>query len=157
MHNCWFGKCDREMFPSGAVLPAFVRHFCPPGSRSWFRIRIRIHWPDWIRIQYGSASGSDWIRIHNTVQNTGNKTSYAVVGWEMWMWNVVSQWSCPPSWARTKGWRLCSRGSGSTSPSTRSGWTRTSSQARLDLERKMYYFQTFLFFIFDHRGCFTSR
>jgi hypothetical protein len=36
-------------------------HFCPPGSRSGFgfRIRIRIHWPDWILIQSGSAgSGS---------------------------------------------------------------------------------------------------
>ncbi len=32
-------------------------HFCPPGSRSGFRIRIRIHWPDdWIRIHYGSGS-----------------------------------------------------------------------------------------------------
>ncbi len=27
----------------------FVGNFCPPGSG--FRIRIRIHWPDWIRIQ----------------------------------------------------------------------------------------------------------
>ncbi len=26
-------------------------HFCPPGS--WFRIRLRTHWPDWIRIQSG--------------------------------------------------------------------------------------------------------
>jgi hypothetical protein len=25
-----------------------VGHFCPPGSGSGFRIRIRIHWPDWI-------------------------------------------------------------------------------------------------------------
>jgi hypothetical protein len=24
----------------------FVGHFCPPGSGSGFRIRIRIHWPD---------------------------------------------------------------------------------------------------------------
>ena len=32
----------------------FVGHFCPPGSGSGFRIRI--HWPDWIRIQSGSAT-----------------------------------------------------------------------------------------------------
>ncbi len=34
----------------------FVRHLCHPGSGSGFRIRIRIHWLDWIRIQYGSGS-----------------------------------------------------------------------------------------------------
>ncbi len=33
-----------------------VGHFCLPGSGSGLRIRIRIHWPDWIRIQYGSGS-----------------------------------------------------------------------------------------------------
>ncbi len=26
-------------------------HFCPPRSGSGFRIQIRIHWPDWIRIR----------------------------------------------------------------------------------------------------------
>ncbi len=26
-------------------------YFCPPGSGSGFRVRIRIHWPDWIRIR----------------------------------------------------------------------------------------------------------
>ncbi len=37
----------------------FVGHNCPPGSGSGFRIRdrIRIHWPDWIRIRF---------RIRNT-------------------------------------------------------------------------------------------
>jgi hypothetical protein len=34
----------------------FVGNFCPPGSGSGFRIRIRIHRPDWIRIQSGSGS-----------------------------------------------------------------------------------------------------
>jgi hypothetical protein len=34
----------------------FVGHFCPPGSGSGFRIRI--HWPDWIRIQSGSGSAT---------------------------------------------------------------------------------------------------
>jgi hypothetical protein len=29
-----------------------VGYFCPPGSGSGFRIRIRIHWPDW----FGSES-----------------------------------------------------------------------------------------------------
>ncbi len=35
---------------------SFAGHFCPPGTGSGFRIRIRIHWPDWIRIQSGSGS-----------------------------------------------------------------------------------------------------
>ncbi len=35
-----------------------VGNFCSPGSTSWFRIRIRVHWPDWI-----------WIRIRNTVSD----------------------------------------------------------------------------------------
>ncbi len=34
----------------------FVGHFCPPGSGS--RFRIRIHWPDWIRIQSLSTASS---------------------------------------------------------------------------------------------------
>ncbi len=38
----------------------FVGHFCPPESwpGSEFRIRIRVHWPDWIRILYGSGSAT---------------------------------------------------------------------------------------------------
>ncbi len=31
-------------------------HFCSAGPGSGFRIRIRIHWPDWIWIQSGSGS-----------------------------------------------------------------------------------------------------
>ncbi len=38
------------------LLSTFVGHFCPPGSGSGFRIRIRIHRPDWIRIQSGSTT-----------------------------------------------------------------------------------------------------
>ncbi len=42
------------------IFSTFVGHFCPPwsGSGSVFklRIRIRIQWSDWIRIQYGSGS-----------------------------------------------------------------------------------------------------
>jgi hypothetical protein len=35
-------------------------YFCGSSLPSWirFRIRIRIHWPDWIRIQFGSGSGT---------------------------------------------------------------------------------------------------
>ncbi len=36
----------------------FVGHFCPPRSGSGFRIRIRIHWPEWIWIQFGSGSAT---------------------------------------------------------------------------------------------------
>ncbi len=38
------------------IFFTFVGHFCPPGSGSGFRIRIRIHWPDWIRIRSGSET-----------------------------------------------------------------------------------------------------
>ncbi len=31
-------------------------YFCGSCLPPWFRIRIRIHWPDWIRIQSGSGS-----------------------------------------------------------------------------------------------------
>ncbi len=33
----------------------FVCNFCPPGSGTEFWIRIRIHWPDGIRIHKGSG------------------------------------------------------------------------------------------------------
>ncbi len=38
-------------------------HFRPPGSGSGFRIRIRnrIHWPDWIRIQSGSETLEEYV------------------------------------------------------------------------------------------------
>ena len=43
-------------------------YFCPLGSRSRIRIRIRIHWPDWIRFQCGSGSAtlhfSSWSDIY---------------------------------------------------------------------------------------------
>jgi hypothetical protein len=35
-----------------------VGYFCPPGTGSGIRIRIRIRWPDWIRIQYKSGSAT---------------------------------------------------------------------------------------------------
>ncbi len=40
------------------IFSTFVGHFCPPGSGSGsvFKLRIRIQWSDWIRIQYGSGS-----------------------------------------------------------------------------------------------------
>ncbi len=38
------------------LIYIFVGHCCPPGSGSGFRICIRIHWPEWIRIQSGSGS-----------------------------------------------------------------------------------------------------
>ncbi len=45
------------------IFSTFVGHFCPPGSGSGSRIRIRIHWPDWIRIQSGSGSETLLLRI----------------------------------------------------------------------------------------------
>ncbi len=38
------------------IFSTFAGHFCPPGSGSVFKLRIRIQWSDWIRIQYGSGS-----------------------------------------------------------------------------------------------------
>ncbi len=37
---------------------SFVGHFSPPRSGSGFRLWIRIHWPDWIRIRLGSGSAT---------------------------------------------------------------------------------------------------
>ncbi len=60
------------------LFSIFICHFCPPGSG--FRIRIRIQGPLWIWIPSRSGyttlsrcSGSDWIRIHNTVCDIDNK------------------------------------------------------------------------------------
>ncbi len=39
-------------------MSTFVGHFCPPGSGSGFRFRIRIHWPDWIRIRNPAWRGT---------------------------------------------------------------------------------------------------
>ncbi len=55
----WWPKIDKkniQHFKTWNILifSTFVGHICPPGSRSVFGIRI--HWPDWIRIQYGSGS-----------------------------------------------------------------------------------------------------
>ncbi len=38
--------------------------FCPPGSGSGFRIRLRIHWPDRVRIQSGSGSETRQVGIY---------------------------------------------------------------------------------------------
>ncbi len=48
----------------------FVGHLCHPGSGSRFRIRIRlqIHWPNWIRIQSGSET-----LLQDTRKGTSNK------------------------------------------------------------------------------------
>ncbi len=36
------------------IFSTFAGHYCPPGSGSGseFRIRIRIHWPDWIASRF---------------------------------------------------------------------------------------------------------
>jgi hypothetical protein len=51
----------------------FVDLFCPLGSGSGFRIRIRIHWHDWIRIQSGSA----------TLPDTGAKLYFWKLCWKL--------------------------------------------------------------------------
>ncbi len=50
------------------IFSPFVGHFCHHGSGSGFRIVgiwIRIHWPDWIRIQSGSGSRSGSETLHS--------------------------------------------------------------------------------------------
>ncbi len=49
-------QLSKEAIQHFKFFSTFVGHFCSPGSGSGFRIRIRIHWPDWIRIQSGSGS-----------------------------------------------------------------------------------------------------
>ncbi len=64
-HNCWLGNVNVKFCFQWSCPPSFtfVGHYCPPGSGSGFRIRIRIHWPDWIRIQYGSETLIQTVRI----------------------------------------------------------------------------------------------
>ncbi len=63
IQHCKTWNCKTWNFLS---FSTFVGHYCPPGSG--FRIRIRIHWPDWIRIQSGSWSETlmytRWIRLY---------------------------------------------------------------------------------------------
>ncbi len=66
----------------------FVGPFCPPGSGS--RFRIRIHWPDWIRIQSGSKTlmqtcslkVSCWMLMYST------NAVYAT----LWLVSCLSVW-----------------------------------------------------------------
>ncbi len=70
-------------------------NFCPPGSGSGFRIRIRINWPDWIRIRSGYESGS------------GSATLVVVhMNWPCCRWRTwCSCWWTPASASR---WRYSS-------------------------------------------------
>ncbi len=43
------------------LFSTFVGHFCPPESGFRKQIRIRIQWPDWIRIQFGSGP-QPWVQ-----------------------------------------------------------------------------------------------
>ncbi len=52
-------KENIQHFKTWHFLTFLGGNFRPPESRSGFLIRIRIHWPDWIRIQFGSGSGSE--------------------------------------------------------------------------------------------------
>ncbi len=47
------------------IFSTVVGHFCPPGSGSGFRIRIRILWPDLIRSHSESGSGSETLPLTN--------------------------------------------------------------------------------------------
>ncbi len=49
----------------------FVGHILP-GFRSGFRMRIRIHWPDWIRIQSGPGSETLAITLQYIMYGTGS-------------------------------------------------------------------------------------
>ncbi len=48
-----------------------VSQFFPPGSRSGFWIVIRIHWHDWIQIQFGSGSATLVKMSTSVVPGTG--------------------------------------------------------------------------------------
>ncbi len=52
------------------IFSTFVGHFGPPGSGSGsvFKLRIRIQWSDWIRIQSGSGSETleNWPKIFSS-------------------------------------------------------------------------------------------
>ncbi len=74
------------------------------GSGSGFRIRIWIHWPDWIRIQYRTGSGSETvIKTSVSMVGTGVHTTFPpifvwLVGTECcmnpvhWLWLIPSHY-----------------------------------------------------------------
>jgi hypothetical protein len=52
---------SKEAIQHFKTWTTFVGNFCLPGSGSGFRIRIRIHWPDWIRIRNaGCGVHTNW-------------------------------------------------------------------------------------------------
>ncbi len=77
------------------IFSTFVGHFCPPGSGSVFklRIRIRIQWSDWIRIQYGSGSGygSGSETLLSTIKNIKKiLVSYCfVTSFGLYLWKMM--------------------------------------------------------------------
>ncbi len=91
------------------IFSAFVCHFWPPGSGSGFRIRIRIHWPDWILIQFGSGSAS------LVLYRTGPRAVAAALVQLFFYFG----WSFLPSWIRIRihwpDWIRIQFGSGSAS------------------------------------------
>ncbi len=62
-----------------------VGHFWPPGSGSGSRIRIRIHWPDWIRIQFGSGSETlNWPGFRIRIRSILGARSWSAKKWKVW-------------------------------------------------------------------------
>ncbi len=97
-------------------------HFCPPGSQSGFRIRIRIHWPDWIRIQSLVRFGSETLlkRCVYTflkcrfvdILLLAQKTEFSCAWKLFWTWLTAVKSACLPSLcvvsesAEREAWRV---------------------------------------------------
>jgi hypothetical protein len=67
------------------IFSTFVGHFCLPGSGSVFKLRIRIQWSDWIRIQYGSGSGSTTLRETSRIAST-----FKIFSLQMDVWKIYA-------------------------------------------------------------------
>ncbi len=77
-------------------------NFCPPGSESGsgFRIRIRMHWPDWIRIQLGSGSATRVTAI--LLQFVRKRRHCSVLRYpvlKLGSWSCTCRSSSPWSWS----------------------------------------------------------
>ncbi len=62
----------------------FVGNFCPSGFGSEFRIRIQIHWPDWIRIRIRNTANKNTIKHKVKTKAMQEKKGWCSNSWNTW-------------------------------------------------------------------------
>ncbi len=116
----------------------FCGSFFPPRSGSGFRIRIRIHWPDWIQIQSGSPTLPKTVRhiiflIQRCNTSAGTTRERASTSTSTVFWcsrRTPTTWTgCGASWRPRSSCRTGTRPS-RTSTGSSSSLTRAPSAPR---------------------------